>query len=164
MLSLSDIPVTHAMQGMLATLFPPVLGLLDSSDSDIALAAVPLLGSYINKLKLGLKRTNNVMPEVCLTFAGPEPGTMWGSGVVPSSQRSPRLLHRYKQFVCSASSCTLCRHAQGCRWQSSPTADQSDWSLAAALLTLASAQSAPDNNCLLCRLSGSICRPSCKPL
>ena len=49
---------------MLATLFPPVLGLLESSDSDIALAAVPLLGSYINKLKLGLKRTNNIMPEV----------------------------------------------------------------------------------------------------
>ena len=49
---------------MLATLFPPVLGLLESSDSDIALAAVPLLGSYIQKLKLGLKRTNNIMPEV----------------------------------------------------------------------------------------------------
>ena len=58
---------------MLATLFPPVLGLLESSDSDIALAAVPLLGSYINKLKLGLKRTNNVMPEVYFTvFSGSE--------------------------------------------------------------------------------------------
>ena len=56
----------HGWQAMLATLFPPVLGLLESSDSDIALAAVPLLGSYINKLKLGLKRTNNIMPEVGL--------------------------------------------------------------------------------------------------
>ena len=51
---------------MLQTLFPPVLGLLRSADSDVALAAVPLLGSYINKLKLGLKRSNNVLPEVCL--------------------------------------------------------------------------------------------------
>ena len=52
------------MQGMLQTLFPPVLGLLASAEGDVALAAVPLLGSYVNKLKLGLKRSNNVLPEV----------------------------------------------------------------------------------------------------
>ena len=51
---------------MLQGLFPPVLDLLSSPDSDIALAAVPLLGSYISKLKLSLKRSNNVLPEVSL--------------------------------------------------------------------------------------------------
>ena len=57
------------VQGMLQTLFPPVLDLLSSPDSDVALAAVPLLGSYINKLKLTLKRNNNVLPEArrCLS-------------------------------------------------------------------------------------------------
>ena len=53
-----------AAQGMLSTLFPPVLALLHSSDSDIAMAGVPLLHAYVGKLKAGLKRAGNQLPEV----------------------------------------------------------------------------------------------------
>ena len=55
-----------AAQAMLSTLFPQVLQLLHSSDGDVAMAGVPLLHAYIGKLKAGLKRAGNQLPEVGL--------------------------------------------------------------------------------------------------
>ena len=57
-----------AAQAMLSTLFPPVLALLHSSDSDVAMAGVPLLHAYVAKLKAGLKRAGNALPEVCSCY------------------------------------------------------------------------------------------------
>lgn len=53
-----------AAQSMLSVLFPPVLALLHSSDADVAMAGVPLLHAYVGKLKAGLKRAGNQLPEV----------------------------------------------------------------------------------------------------
>lgn len=59
-----------AAQGMLSVLFPPVLLLLNSRDNDVAMAGVPLLHAYVGKLKAGLKRAGNQLPEVSQNNGG----------------------------------------------------------------------------------------------